>query len=108
MLSEYLLIPNRHMPFEMLITYLLKQQKFDLSCKRSIAPSIDINNTLLNRMHVGERAPAPIPPLLLFHLLYLDPQQFLQIPMLHSQLNFKNSLKISSQLKKMLTRQEEI
>jgi len=45
----------------MLISRLLKLLKFDLSAERSIASSIDINSTLLRRMHVGECAPAPIP-----------------------------------------------
>jgi len=76
MLSKHLLIPNRNLPFRMLITCLLKLLKFDLSGERSIAPSIDIKNTLLKRMHVGERAPIPQPPHI-FHLLYLDPHQLL-------------------------------
>ena len=33
-----------------------------LSTERSIKPSVDINNTLLKRMHARERAPAPQPP----------------------------------------------
>ena len=45
----------------MLITRLLKQLKFDLSTERSIEPSVDINSTLLKRMYVRERAPAPQP-----------------------------------------------
>ena len=45
-----------------LITRLLKQLKFDLSAKRSIEPSVDINSTLLKRMCVRERAIAPQPP----------------------------------------------
>jgi len=62
MASEHLLISNRHLPFGMLITYLLKQLKFDLSTERSIEPSVDINITLLKRMHARERVPAPQPP----------------------------------------------
>ena len=64
MLSDHLLIPNWHLPFRMLITRFVKLLKFDLSAKRDIAPSVDINSTLLKRMHVGERAPAlaPQPP----------------------------------------------
>jgi len=61
MLSEYLLISNRHLPFGMLIIRLLKLLKFDLSVERSIEPSVNINNTLLKRMRVRERAPAPKP-----------------------------------------------
>jgi len=69
MLSEYLLIPNRHLPFGMLITQLLKQLKFDLSAERSFTPSIDINNTLLKRMLVGEHAPIPQPPPIISHVV---------------------------------------
>jgi len=53
MASEHFLIPNRHLPFGMLITRLLKQLKFDLSTERSIEPSVDINNTLLKRMRAS-------------------------------------------------------
>jgi len=62
MASEHLLIPNRYLPFGMLITRLLKQLKFDLFAERSIEPSVDINSTLLKMMHDRERAPAPQPP----------------------------------------------
>ena len=47
MASEHLLIPNRHLPFGMLITHLLKQLKIDLSTEQSIELSVNINNTLL-------------------------------------------------------------
>ena len=46
----------------MLITRLLKLLKFDLSGESVVAPSIDINSTLLKRMNVGECAPIPPPP----------------------------------------------
>jgi len=59
MTSDHLLVPNRHLPFGMLITRLLKQFRFDLSTERSIEPSVDINSTLLKRMRVRKRAPAP-------------------------------------------------
>jgi len=62
MASEHLLIPNRDLPFGMLITCLLKQLKIDLSTERSIELSVDINNTLLKRMRARERIPAPQPP----------------------------------------------
>jgi len=62
MASDHLLIPNRHLPIGMLVTRLLKHLKFDLSTERSIEPSVDINSTLLKRMSVKERAPAPQPP----------------------------------------------
>jgi len=58
MLSEHLLIPNRHLLFGILIIRLLKLLKFDLFAKQSIKPSVDINITLLKRMH----APTPQPP----------------------------------------------
>ena len=59
MACDHLLIPNRDLPFEMLITRLSKQLRFDLSIERSIELSVDINNTLLKRIRVRERAPAP-------------------------------------------------
>ena len=62
MASDLLLIPNQHLPFGMLIIRLLKQLKFDFSTRRTIEPSVNINNTLLKRMRVRERAPAPQPP----------------------------------------------
>ena len=45
----------------MLITHLLKQLRFDLSSKRSVELSVDINSTLLKRMRARERPPAPQP-----------------------------------------------
>ena len=62
MTSDHLVIPNRHLPFGMLIARLLKQLKFDLSTEWSIKPSIDIKNTFLKRMRVKERASLPQPP----------------------------------------------
>ena len=61
MTSDHLPVLNRHLPFGMLITRLLKQLRFDLSTERSIEPSVDINSTLLKRTRVRERAPAPQP-----------------------------------------------
>jgi len=55
------LILFEHLLIRMFISRHLKLLKFDLSAESSIAPSIDINNTLLKRMHAKERAPAPIP-----------------------------------------------
>ena len=46
----------------MIITRLLKQLKFNVSAEQSIELSVDINNTLLKRMHVRERALTPQPP----------------------------------------------
>jgi len=73
MASDHLLIPNQHLPFGMLITRLLKQLKFNLSTERSIELSVDINSTLLKRMCVSERAPAPHSLLISYMLLFLDP-----------------------------------
>ena len=61
MVFEHLLIPNRYLPFGMLITQLLKQLKFD-PAEQSIELSVDINSNLLKRMCARERAPAPQPP----------------------------------------------
>jgi len=61
MTSDHLLVPNRHLPFGMLITHLLKQLNFDLSSEQSFEPSVDINSTLLKRMRPRERPPAPQP-----------------------------------------------
>jgi len=109
-LSDHLLIPNRLLPFGMLITRLLKFLKFDLFAERSIAPSIDINNILLKRMHVGERAPAltpqpsPIIPTVVpeSSSTSIDPYAALS-----AQLQAHN-LKIATQLDKMSALQEEI
>ena len=77
----------------MLITRVLKLLKFDLSAKRAIAPSVDINSTILNKMHVGERAPALAPqPPPSSQLFLLDPRQPLLTPILHFQLNFENTI----------------
>ena len=65
MASDHLLIPNRHLPFGMLITCLLKQLKLDLSTEQSFELSVDINSTFLKKMHARERVPAPQPPLII-------------------------------------------
>ena len=65
MLSEHLLIPNRNLPFGMLITNILKLHNIDLLGEKVIASSIDIKCTLLKRIHVGERAFVPPPPLVI-------------------------------------------
>ena len=66
MISDHIFVPTRHLPYGMLISYLLKQLNFDLSSERPHEPSVDINSTLLKRMRVGMRHPAPeqqpIPP----------------------------------------------
>jgi len=49
MLSEHLLILSGNLPYEMIITRLLKHLKIDLSGEKAIAPSVDINSTLLKR-----------------------------------------------------------
>ena len=61
MTSDSLLVPTRHLPFGMVITYLLKQLNFNLSNEQSIEPSVDLNNTLLKRMRPREHPPAPPP-----------------------------------------------
>ena len=40
MTSDSLLVPTRHLPFGMLITYLLKQLNFNLSNEQSVEPSV--------------------------------------------------------------------
>ena len=50
MISDHLLVPNRHLPFGMIITHLLKQLNIDLSSEWSVEPTVDINSTLLKRM----------------------------------------------------------
>jgi len=110
MLSKHLLIPNWHLPFGMLISWLLKLLKFNLSTVRSIAPSIDINNTLVKRMHVGERAPAPVsqPPPTISAVVpgssstSVDPYSALS-----AQLQ-AHDLKITTQLEKMSAHHKEI
>jgi len=103
MLFEHLLI-------RMFISRHLKLLKFDLSAESSIAPSIDISNTLLKRMHTRERAPAPIPqpPPIIPPVVpgsssaYVDPYAALS-----AQLQ-EHDLKITSQLEKMSAHHEEI
>ena len=91
----------------MLNTHLLKQLKFDLSAETSIAPSIDINNTLTKRMHVGERALVPQPPPIIPMFPGSSSTSVDPLAALSAQLQ-DHSLKISTQLEKMSTRQEEI
>ena len=108
MLSEHLLIPNRHLPFGMLITRLLKQLKFDLSGERSIALSTDINNTLLKRMHVGEHAHVPHPsPFIPPVVPGSSSTSVDRFAVLSAQFQ-EHSLKMTTQLEKMSARQEEI
>jgi len=110
MLSDHLLIRNWHLLFRMLITRLLRLLKFDLSAERSIAFSIDINSTLLKRMHVGERAPAPVPhpPSIIPTVVpgsssaSVDPYVALS-----AQLQ-AHDLKVTTQLERMSARHEEI
>jgi len=62
MLSDHLMIPSRNLPYEMILTHLFKHFKINLSDGRTVAPSIDIDCTLLKRMHVGLHAQAPPHP----------------------------------------------
>jgi len=65
MISDHLLILNWYLPFGMIITHLLKQLNFNLSSERSVELSIDINSTLLKRMHARERPHALQPQLII-------------------------------------------
>ena len=56
MLSDHLLIPSRNLLYWMILTRLFKHLKINLSNERTVAPSIDIDRTLLKRMHVGLHA----------------------------------------------------
>jgi len=63
MLSIHLLIPSRNLSYWMFITRLLKHIKVDLSDEKTIASSMDINNTVLKRMQTATRVHAPVPPI---------------------------------------------
>ena len=106
MLSEHLLIPNRNIPFGMLITYLLKLLKFDLSGEKAIALSIDINSTLLKRMHVGNRASIPPSPVIPTFASRSSSASADPFAALSAQFQ-EHSLKINTQLEKISTRQDE-
>ena len=109
MLSDHLLIRNWHLLFRMLITRLLRLLKFDLSAERSIASSIYINNTLLKRMHVRERALAPVPqPPPIIQAVILGSSLASVDPFALSAQLQAHDLKITTQLDKMSARQEEI
>jgi len=66
MTSDNVLVPIRHLPYGMLISYLMKQLDFDLSSVRPSEPSVNLNSSLLKRMEAGTRHAAaqqpPIPP----------------------------------------------
>jgi len=62
MTSDHVCVPSRHLPYGMLISYLLKQLDFDLSSETPSEPSVNLNNTLLKRMHARVRLPAPEQP----------------------------------------------
>jgi len=49
MLSEHFMIPNRNLPYRMIITHLLKYFKIDVSSENTFPPSVDIDRTLLKR-----------------------------------------------------------
>ena len=87
----------------MLITRLLKLLKIDLSGVRSIAPSVDINATLLKRMHVGERAPVPQPPLIILLVPGSSSASVDPFVALSAQLQ-EHNLKITTRLDKMSAR----
>ena len=58
-LFEHLLIPSRNLPYGIILTRVFKHLKIDLSDEKIIAPSIDIDRTLLKRMQARLRAHAP-------------------------------------------------
>jgi len=62
MISDHVLVPTRHLPYGMLISYLLKQLDFDLSSVRPTDPFVNLNSTLLKRMQARARHPAPEQP----------------------------------------------
>ena len=62
MLSEHLLISTRNLPYGMLLTRLFKHFKINLSNERVVNPLIDINSTLLKRVHVGAHVQASSHP----------------------------------------------
>jgi len=55
-------MPGRHLPYGMLITYLLKQLGFDLSSKSPSEPSVNLDSTLLKTMQARARQVAPEQP----------------------------------------------
>jgi len=63
MLFIHLLIPSRNLSYWMIITRLLKHLKVDLFDEKAIAPSMDLNNTVLKRMQTATRVHAPVPPI---------------------------------------------
>ena len=62
MASDQIRMPGRHLPYGMLISYLLKQLGFDLSSESPTEPSINLDSTLLKRMQPRVRHPAPEQP----------------------------------------------
>ena len=62
MLLEHLLIPNKNLPYGIMITYLFKYLKIDVSGETAFAPCIDIDCTPCKRMQAGARAHVPRAP----------------------------------------------
>ena len=62
MTSDHVHVPTRHLPYGMIISYLLRQLDFDLSSLRPTEPSVNLNSSLLKRMQAGMRHPAPQQP----------------------------------------------
>ena len=69
MLSDSLMIPNRNLPYRMMLTHVFKYYEVDLSRDTAIPPAVSIGRTLLKRMHVATYASreqpasyAPPPP----------------------------------------------
>ena len=83
MIPDHLMIPNRNLPYGMILTRLFKYFKINLSDERTVASSIDNDHTFLKRMHVS----------LMFRLLLILPQ--LQPHLLPSLLPSVPPLKLS-------------
>ena len=90
----------------MCITHLLKLLKFDVSSEKAIAPSIDINSTLLKRMHAGERA--LIPPPSVIPLFASGSSSASADPFVAFSAQLQDlSLTINTQFEKIMTDQDE-
>jgi len=55
MLSGSLMMPNRNLPYGMMLTHVFKHYEVDLSRRTSIPPAASIDCSLLKRMHTATR-----------------------------------------------------
>ena len=63
MTNESLMIPNRNLPYGMILTHFFNYCKVDLSRDSDVPPAISIDRSLLKRMHVATPVqPAPHVP----------------------------------------------